>query len=316
MKNKQNLIPVILLALLILFTLGACGGSGGDKGGSSSSQASVSAGWDNDISEESGEVPEAGEAGEAFRPQDRKLITTVNLTAETQDHDEFLSWLNPQIVQAGGYVESSDTYGNHNSDLVLRIPADQLNAFLQAVDGSCNIVQRSIREEDVTLDYVDSESYRDALLVEQERLLQLLEKAESLDDIMTIEDRLTNVRYQLQNYESTLRVYDNQINYSTVYLSVSEVSELTEPDPDTWGSQAMRGMRDNARAIGHFFQALGLYLVTNLPTILLLGAILLIILLLTSKRRKEARQRRKQQKELIRSMAQKKEQEEQQPPQS
>ena len=132
--------------------------------------------------------------------------------------------------------------------------------------------------------------------------MELLEEADNLTDIMSIEDRLTTVRYQLQNYESTLRVFDNQINYSTVHLSVHEVGELTEPEPESWGSRAIRGMKDNAKDIGRLFQELGLFIVTHLPTLLLLGLIVIIILLATAKKRRKARERRRQQKELIRSM--------------
>ena len=58
------------------------------------------------------------------------------------------------------------------------------------------------------------------LETEQQRLLELLETAESLDDILTIESRLTEVQYELDSKESQLRTYDNQIDYSTVYLDL------------------------------------------------------------------------------------------------
>ena len=226
--------------------------------------------------------------------------------SETREYDSFMSWLESHVAGAGGYIESSNMYAysqhERSSDLTLRIPADKLNGFLQEIGETCNVLQRSVQEEDVTLSYVDAESYRDALLVEQERLMELLEEADNLTDIMSIEDRLTTVRYQLQNYESTLRVFDNQINYSTVHLSVREVGELTEPEPESWGSRAIRGMKDNAKDIGRLFQELGLFIVTHLPTLLLLGLIVIIILLATAKKRRKARERRRQQKELIRSM--------------
>ena len=314
---------VLSLALLLLFSFGACGGSGGDtyKGESASSSVSQSGNQSADI-----DMPESeagfdgeGETGsiEVVRPQDRKLITTVNIQAETRDYDGFMSWLETRVAGAGGYIETSDMYAyserERSCDLTLRVPADKLNGFLQEMGESCNILQRSVAEEDVTLNYVDAESYRDALLVEQERLMELLEKADNLTDIMSIEDRLTTVRYQLQNYESTLRVYDNPTNYSTVHLSIHEVGELTEPEPESWGSRAIQGMKENARSIGRFFQELGLFIVTHIPTLLLLGVVALIILLATARHRREARIRRKQQKELIQAMREKKGSESQKP---
>lgn len=314
MKRKLKTALALGLALILALSLGACGGSG-DKYDAGSSSSTAAAYDGNQSAEMEGEAAEGFEGVaspgdlEAVRPQDRKLITTVTVQAETREYDDFMSWLEARVAGAGGYIEASDMYSyserERSSDLTIRVPADKLNGFLREMGETCNILQRSVTEEDVTLNYVDAESYRDALLVEQERLLELLEKAESLTDIMSIEDRLTTVRYQLQNYESTLRVYDNQINYSTVHLSLREVAELTEPEPESWGSRALRGMKDNAKDIAGFFQELGLFIVTHIPTLLLLGAIVLVVLLATTKYRREASARRKRQKEILQTMREK-----------
>lgn len=320
MKYIYKTALVLSFALLILLGLGACGGSGGDKHDSAGGSNFVA----QDTNEEPDAVPAEGfdggsETGGAdiLRPQDRKLITTVNIQAETREYDSFMSWVEARTAQAGGYIESSDMYSynerERSCEVTLRIPADKLNGFLKEMGETCNIVQRSVKEDDITLDYVDAESYRNALLVEQERLLELLKQADNLTDIISIEDRLTTIRYQLQSYESTIRVYDNQINYSTVYLSIREVSELTEPVPESWGSRAIEGMKDNARDIARFFQELALLIVTHIPVLLLVGVILLIVLLATAKYRRKARADRKAQKELIRATREQSVQEGQKP---
>lgn len=318
MKRSYKTALAVILALFLALSLGACGSSGGNSKYDSASSSSAAQDMAPEAVTEGG-FDGDGETGgtDIVRPQDRKLITTVNIQAETREYDGFMTWIEEKTAQAGGYIESSDMYSynerERSSDLTLRIPAGRLNGFLKEMGETCNIVQRSVKEDDVTLDYVDAESYRDALLVEQERLLDLLERAESLEDIMNIEDRLTTVRYQLQNYESTIRVYDNQINYSTVRLSIREVAVLTEPEPESWGSRALQGMKDNARDIARFFQELALLIVTHIPALLLAGVVILIVLLATAKYRREARARRKAQKELIRSMREQKNQEEQEP---
>ncbi len=301
---------ILLLAALLLINLGACGGQNGKGGDSSSSQAySQTTDYESPAVESEGGAPENGMEEGALgenpvpRGENRKLITTVNLEAETKDYDEFLTWLENRVAEAEGYIESSDMYAyneeSRSCQLKLRVPAEKLNGFLAAVGENCHVLQRSTQEEDVTLEYVDAESYRDALLAEQKRLMELLEQASSLEDILSIEDRLTNVRYQLQNYESTLRVYDSQINYSTVNFSLNEVRELTEPEPESWGSRAWAGMKSNAKDLMRFFQELGLFIVVHLPTLIFLLAIAGTVLLLTVKPRRRAKERRKQQKALV-----------------
>lgn len=331
MKAKRiKSLALILVVGMLALTLSACGGGKDSAGSASSTAASYENGFaenmsaagasaqqasggdmapyaDEEWSADQAEAPSA-EAEEELTPRvdNRKLIVTVQMEAETEEYDSFMAWLDERLAQAGGYIETSDQYAysgsSRNSYLRLRVPAGQLNAFLSAVGENCNVLQRSVQQEDVTLSYVDTQSHRDALLVEQRRLLELLEKAESLEDIISLEDRLTNVRYQLQNYESSLRVYDNQINYSTIEFSLREVGELTQPEPETWGSRAWQGFVDNAKGIAIFFQELGLWIFTHLPTFAILAVIVLIVLICTAKQRREAKARRKAQKELVRAM--------------
>ena len=163
---------------------------------------------------------------------DRKLIKTVNMDVETREYDKLLSAVENKVTELGGYIESLDAYNGstyysyrstRNANLTIRIPKDRLEEFQNTVSELGNVTSRSENVQDVTLTYVDLQSHRDALQTEQERLLQLLEQAESIEDIITIEQRLSDVRYQLESMESQLRSYDNQVDYSTVYLSLIHI---------------------------------------------------------------------------------------------
>ena len=100
----------------------------------------------------------------------------------------------------------------------MRIPKSKLDAFLGDVAENSNITSRSEQERDVTTSYVDLESHKKVLLTEQERLMTYLEQAESIEEMMTIESRLSDIRYQLESKESQLRTNDSQIEYSTESL--------------------------------------------------------------------------------------------------
>ena len=166
----------------------------------------------------------------------RKLIKTVEMDIETKEFDNVLSALESEVAALGGYIENSNTYNGSSysshretrwADMTVRIPEEELDSFLNTVSDISNVTRRSDNVEDVTLAYVDLESHRDALRTEQTRLLELLEQAETIEDIITIESRLSEVRYQLESMESQLRTYDNKIDYSTVYLNISEVEVFT-----------------------------------------------------------------------------------------
>ncbi len=256
---------------------------------------------------ESGSVTE-GKAEEvtADPRADRKLITTMNLSAETENFDSLMGNLEKQITDMGGYIESSnqwngrmDAYGNRlenrNVYLVIRIPAEKLGSFVTMMEENSNITSKSQSVEDVTLAYVDLESHKKALLAEQERLLELMEMVETVEDLITVEDKLANVRYQLESMESQLRTYDNKINYSTVNLDLQEVQRLTPAEePTVWG-RIRSGFSENMYAAGQDIQNILIGIIIHIPYILIwiviLAVVLLIVFLLArhEKKKKEKR---------------------------
>lgn len=227
------------------------------------------------------EVQESGQKAEEVseNPQaGRKLITTMNVSAETEHFDELMGNLEKQITDMGGYIESSsqwngsvDYYGNRindrNASLTVRIPAEKLDGFLSMVEAASNITNKSKNVEDVTLAYVDLESHKKALLTEEKRLLELLEMAETVEDLISIEDKLANVRYQLESMESQLRTYDNRINYSTVYLDIQEVTRLTPTEEPTTWSRIKNGFSENVYRLGEDIKDFLIGVVINIPYI-------------------------------------------------
>ena len=131
----------------------------------------------------------------------RKIIKNGDLSIQTREFDQFLEDLNRSILSAGGYVESSSINGNsynknrmRSADITARIPAENLDAFCDQVSDLGNVTYKNLYTRDVTLTYVDLESHVKALRTEQQTLMELLERAQSVEDIITIQSRLSEVR--------------------------------------------------------------------------------------------------------------------------
>lgn len=224
--------------------------------------------------------------GAAVLRSERKLIKTVDMTVETKEFDLLMSTLEQQVNALGGYIENMDTYNGsaysyyrstRNASMTIRIPKDKLNGFLETVSDICNVVRRSENVEDVTLAYVDLESHKNALRTEQTRLLELLEKAESIEDILVIERRLSEVRYELESMESQLRTYDNKVDYSTVYLAVDEVEELTPVEEESAGERMVNGFRESLSDIGEGLKEFGIGFVIHIPYLVIWGMIAVVV---------------------------------------
>lgn len=236
--------------------------------------------------------PSAGQLKEsdaASQQSNRKLIRTVNMSVETKEYDAVMSTLEQRVTELGGYIENMDNYNgsvyngsrsSRRASMTARIPADQLNGFLSEVSEISNVTRRTENVQDVTLDYVDLASHKKTLQAEHDRLLELMERAEYIEDIITIEQRLSNVQYQIESMEAQLRTYDNKVDYSTVYLDVSEVQELTpiEEHEETLWERISDGFMKDLKKIGNGALEIVVWLLVHIPTLVVWALIITLFI--------------------------------------
>ena len=247
--------------------------------------------WDDSV--ESDMMDTAADTGEAqaeIIQSNEKIIYTYNYSVETKQFDSFMDAVQKRISEYGGYIESSETNGNSEmnirryANMVIRIPADKMHSFLNMVKENSNVTYSSSSPENVTLSYVDMQSHIKALKTEQETLMGILEKAEKLEDIIALQNQLTNIRYELESYESQLRVYDNRINYSTLYLDINEVERETNVATElTYGEEIRQGLSDTMYSIRQGLRDFSIWFIVNLPILFIWAVVLVILLLIVRK---------------------------------
>ncbi|MBR7184588.1 MAG: DUF4349 domain-containing protein [Clostridia bacterium] len=220
---------------------------------------------------------------------DRKIVKTMRITAETKAFDDATAAIEALCAELGGYIETSSRSGGslHNSGSVvarsasytLRIPAEQLDAFRAGMGDTINVVNESTSIDDITDSYFDVDTRLATLRTQEERLLAMLEKATELEYLITLEQRLADVRYQIESYTGTIRRYDSQVAYSTVRLSLDEVIEYTAvtPAPKTFGERMGIAFRDSWADFADGCKDFAIGFVYALPTLLVIAAILAII---------------------------------------
>lgn len=307
MKQTKRFVALFLAAMLVLAVSG-CGASpksayneqmtnAAPAAPAASSSAATEAAAAADMTgAEEGLVNESNTAVQAADTS-RKLIRRVYLSAETKDFDALNGKIIEQIAVLGGYVESSEMNGRGGKGydyaaagapryarIVVRIPSNKADGFLGMVSEQSNVTSRQESSEDVTLQYVDVESHKKALVIEQERLLALLERAGKLEDIITLEERLSDVRYELQSYESQLRTYDNLVDYTTVTLELYEVERVTPVEEKTVLNRMQNGLSTNLYNIGEGAKSFAVWLVVNLPYLAIWAVIIAVAVLIIRSR--------------------------------
>ena len=321
MKKRTGVKNAVWALTLVALLLGGCG-SKADRSSATAADMKMAeeAAYDADgaylsddiYSVDSAEVTDVVAEDGAVTPQvedtSRKLIKNVNLSVETETFEELLATITEKTESFSGYIEESYTYngsnyygrGTRNASMTVRIPAQQLDAFLSSVSEVSNVISRNDSVSDVTLQYVDMESHKKALTAEQDRLLELLEQAESVEDIITIESRLSDVRYQIESMESQLRTLQNQVSYSTVYLDIQEVEKLTPVEEQTRGEMIREGFVDSLYGVGNGLLDFGTAVIIDLPYLVVWAAVILLVILiirLLRKHRKNKEQKKMQEKQ-------------------
>ena len=212
----------------------------------------------------------------------QKLIRDFSVTVETNDFDDYVSWLEMAVPQFSGYIESSDirTYlgdSDRYMTVTIRIPANQIDGFMSSLDENGNVTRKTENTTDVTLQYSELEARIESLETQQDRLLELLGQAQDLQSMLDIEDRLADVRYELENYGTQMKILSNRVSYSTVQMSVSEVIDYTEPDPETFLERVVNGFKDDLSDVGAFLENLAVWVLSHIPSLCLLAIVIVLI---------------------------------------
>lgn len=212
-------------------------------------------------------------------PENRKWIITVSMSTEVSDMDEALSAVGARISALNGYIESqsinngSSANKRRSASLTIRIPAAQVDDFVEEVGEFTNLTSSSRYVQDITLSYTDTEGRINSLKAEEARLVELMAKAEKMSDLLEIEARLTDVRYELESYSSTLRLYDNQVNYATVDLYIKEVVQYTPTEKIGFFQRITDGLAESIVDLGQTVTDFAAWLIIDLPYLIVIGLV-------------------------------------------
>ena len=243
------------------------------------------------------------ESGKTQLPDNRKWVITSEVHTETEDMDKTVDAVLQRVNELNGYVEDQNfdngsAYGdyapNRSARLTVRIPAENIDDFMKTVEEKTNVVSSSRNLQDITLQYTDTETRIAALEAEEARLLEFMEQAESMADLLEIERRLTDVHYELENVNSRLRTYDNKVNYATVNLTIQEVREYTPVEEPSFLERVTTGFIASLHGVWEGLVNLTVLLIVASPYLVVWGLIILIIVLIV---RACSRRRGKNQKE-------------------
>ncbi len=224
-----------------------------------------------------------------------KIIYTASADLETTDLDQSIDTLYQLVDQYGAFLESSSVTGNNLLDITagntygrmanftLRVPKEHYSDLTAALDTVGNVTYLTSNAENITAQYSDVETQVKSYDTQEQRLLEIMAQADTVEDMITLESRLSDVRMEKERLETQLQNWDRQVDYSTVYISLTEVQELTPEPPEeepTYMEQLGQTFMDSVRWMGRAAKGGMKLLVAVIPVLLPIGAVILVVMLI------------------------------------
>ena len=318
-------VPCISLLLILSLLLSGCGASASKAAADATMNMALDGGdydmaatqeedaiWDTEAEypmepeSEPNPEPEAGAgllAGTGLSGSDlaEKIIYSASADLETLDFDASVQTLYDLMDQYGAFLENSSLHdsqllyddGYRSGSFTLRVPQAHYADLTGALDQVGHVIYLGSFADNITAQYTDTQSRLAAYETEEQRLLEIMAQAETVEDLISLESRLSEIRYQKESLTSQLQNWDNQVSYSTVTLSLQEVRDLT-PEPEeerTYWQQVGDGFLATIHWMGRAGKTLFRVFVAALPILLPLAVIILVVVLLCLRKKRQTKRR-------------------------
>lgn len=243
-----------------------------------------------------------------------KLVYTCSIRMETTDYEQTMDAIKKSISDFGGIIQNEEqsdsnsqwyysdyvkSTGTLYAQIVVRIPSAKYFDFLDSLEGTGKITRQYQNVENISRKYNDTSATIEALETQQSRLLDMLKQAETVEDMIMIEDRLTDVEAELNYYKTLLSSMDTDVEYSTVTIEVNEVMEYSkDKDPvktSTFGDRLKNVLNDTwslFKSVGEWL----LYAIIYTAPFVIAGGIIALIIILIVRGAKKSRLRKRQAK--------------------
>lgn len=334
MKKK---ITGIALILLVAFAFAACGRGGSMTGASDKRTDSAYEGYEasgayeaedsygEEAYAEEAAAEEAGSGVGASGAYDNldKIVYSCQVTMQTLEYDKTVDSIRKKTKEAGGILateretddddrwyyddvmipDGSDPVGSASGNrrlyLTVRIPTDKYEAYVESLKDDGKILSKTQDADNISRTYNDTQAVIEMLETEEKRLQEMMGKAETIEDMISVESRLTEVQTELNQYRTHLSAMDTDLAYSTVTIEVEEVQRIDEPvrQQDTFGQQVRKIFMKAWQNFASFWKYLVYIVVYLIPLFVVIAVIIVIILIATRKQRAAAKARRRARKE-------------------
>ena len=287
--KKLSFKKSIGLMSLLIFILAFTASCGSSKNSESFESYTTDTAYSEEIADESDDYGAYDYADNEVIMAERQIIKRASMDVETRDFDEAVKKVKEEVEKNGGYISGSTTGGSKTegtryANFTCRIPSESYENFISGSGNFGNVTYLNESEEDVTEEYIDLDARINNLEAQLEKLNELLDKAESLEDMLTIQGYITDTQYELDSYTGRMKALSRQVSFSTVNVSVDEVA-VYSANKDSFASRIGNAFFGMWESFVNFLQNFVISLIYALPYLIIIAAAVVVIIVIKRKRK-------------------------------
>lgn len=175
----------------------------------------------------------------------RKIVRNASLEIQVQSVESFLKTFEKDITRFGAYSVSTNMYRNSgeiNENIQLKVPPQNLDSIINFFKSKSVFIRNySTSTDDVTASYYDSQARLKTKKELESRYFEILKSAKKVSEILEVEEKLSEVRSEIESFEGQLKLYDHQVAYSDLSLQLYEVVPAQHQPTLGFGSRLVSG---------------------------------------------------------------------------
>lgn len=218
----------------------------------------------------------------------RMIIKSGTMNIETEKYDESANQIADYVKKAGGFITNSSSSvngsGKKQGSLTIRINSDKYDQMVKDMNNFGKILNSQINGNDVTSEYIDLQARLTTQGELEKRLLTLLnEKTARLTDVVDVEQKLSNVREEIEKIQGRMKFLKNQTEFSTLTVSIYEPSLMTTSSGGGFFYELGQGVSRGLKGFTEILSGIITIAIALLPILVILAVLAYVIIFIIRK---------------------------------
>ena len=295
MKRIGSLM-VILLITVMLFGCSSSKNHATESTADYDSASSAENGFRGEAQNEQFESEKASDEAHCTPEETRKIIKNANVNLIADVPKDAFDSISNKTKSLGGYIHSYNMNKRDQGDyyyITVKVPAQKLDEFMEYFGTIAEVRNHNTNSQDITKDYYDIQARLNNARKQEDAYIRLLDRAESIEDIMHIRKELDVIQERIESFEGKIRLWDSMVDMSTISIEIQpKAKPITASNDEEWnfmkladlGRAIRNGFISVTNGIVNILGRIIILLVSLSPVLIIVAAIFIIVRHILKKR--------------------------------